>query len=93
MSNDEPKDYLEELFSLREELRWLLNKQLLEELVALAELIDRSYVDAYNRIKDNSENGKNCGYVVKSKDLFLRLQERGISKKIEFIFNTFIKSR
>ena len=93
MSDTEPKDYMEELFDLREELRWLLNKQLLEELVALAELIDRSYVDSYNRIKENSEHGKSCGYAIKAKDLFIRLQEKGISRKITDIYNTYIKSR
>jgi hypothetical protein len=87
------KDYLEELYELREMLRWLLKKELLNELVMLAELIDRSYVDSYNRIQENSEHGKNCGYAVKAKDLFLRLQERPISDKIKYIYETFIQEK
>jgi hypothetical protein len=87
------KDYLEELYELREVLRWLLNKELLNELVEVAELIDKSYVDSYNRIKENSEHGTNCGYAVKAKDLFIRLQERPISNKIKYIYETFIQER
>ena len=86
-------DYLEHLYELREMLRWLLKKELLSELIALAELIDRSYVDSYNRIKENSDHGKNCGYAVKAKDLFLRLQEKPVSEKIKYIYETFIKER
>jgi hypothetical protein len=87
------KDYLEELFELREELRKLLNKEYLSELIALAELIDRSYVESYNRIKENSEHGKDCGYARKSKELFLRLQEKPIAEKIKFIYKTFIEEK
>lgn len=86
-------DYLEHLYDLREALRWLLNKELLNELVAMAELIDKSYVDSYNRIKENSEHGENCGYAMKAKDLFIRLQERPISNKIKYIYETFIQER
>ena len=87
------KDYLEELFELREMLRWLLKKELLTEFVALAELIDRSYVDSYNRIKENSEHGTNCGYAVKAKDLFIRLQEKPIAEKIKHIYKTFVEEK
>ncbi len=87
------QNYLEQLYELREALRWLLNKELLNELVAMAELIDKSYVDSYNRIKENSEHGENCGYAMKAKDLFIRLQERPISQKIEQIYKTFIEER
>lgn len=87
------QDYLEELHELRGMLRWLLKKEFLSELVALAELIDRSYVDSYNRIKDNSDHGTNCGYAVKAKDLFLRLQEKPISEKIKYIYKTFIEEK
>jgi hypothetical protein len=87
------KDYLEELFELREMLRWLLKKDLLKEMVALAEQIDNSYVDSYNRIKGNSEHGTNCGYAVKAKDLFIRLQEKPIAEKIKYIYETFIEEK
>ena len=87
------KDYLEKLFELREMLRWLLRKDFLKEMVAVAELIDKSYVDSYNRIKENSEHGTNCGYAVKAKDLFLRLQEKPIAEKIEYIYKTFIEEK
>jgi len=87
------KDYLEELFEVREILRSLLKKEFLSELVTLAELIDRSYVDSYNRISENSEHGKNCGYAAKAKDLFLRLQEAPISEKIKYIYKTFIEEK
>ena len=84
---------MEELFELREMLRWLLKKELLSELVTLAEQIDKSYVDSYNRIKETSEHGANCGYAAKAKDLFLRLQEAPISEKIKYIYQTFIEEK
>ncbi|RLF67877.1 MAG: hypothetical protein DRN26_01080 [Thermoplasmata archaeon] len=86
-------DYLQELQDLRDLLRWLLRKEFLQELVALAELIDRSYVDSYCRISSNSSHGTNCGYAVKAKELFLKLQEKDISKKIEDIYHTFIEKK
>jgi hypothetical protein len=87
------QDYLEELFELREMLRWLLKKELLSELVTLAEQIDKSYVDSYNRIKENSEYGANCGYAAKAKQLFIRFQEVPISEKIKHIYKTFIEEK
>lgn len=87
------KDYIEELYDLREDLKSLLRKDFLTELVALAELIDRSYVDSYKRLKENSEHGSNCGYAVKAKDLFCKFQEIGISKKIAYIYKTFIEEK
>jgi hypothetical protein len=74
-------------------LRWLLKKELLTELVSLAELIDRSYVESYNRIKENSEHGTNCGYAVKAKDLFIRLQSKPIEEKIKYIYETFVQEK
>ena len=84
-------DYLLELNELRDMLKFLLNKELLQELVSLAEQIDHSYVDSYKRISDNSEHGTNCGYAAKAKDLFVKLQERPISEKIAHIFKTYIE--
>lgn len=84
-------DYLDDLKELRESLRWLLNKKTLEELIALAELIDKSYVDSYCRIKENSEYGKECGYALKAKDLFMKFQEKGISDKIKKIYKEWIE--
>lgn len=87
----ESKDYIEELQELRENLRWLLNKKLLQELVDLAEQIDNGYVDSYCRIKEQSEHGGNCDYAVKAKELFLKLADKQISSKIEHIYKTFIQ--
>jgi len=87
------QDYLDELHELREKLRWLLNRELLEELVQLAEDIDKSYVDSYHRIKENSEHGSNCGYALKAKELFLQLQDKGIREKLEHIYQTFIVNK
>jgi len=91
MVEDKHLDYLEELQELREYLRFLLNKDMLKELIALAELIDRSYVDSYCRIKENSEHGSNCGYAIKARDLFDRLQSQAIEKKIKYIYDIFLK--
>jgi len=89
----ERKDYIEELNELREQLRWLLKKETLVELVDLAEKIDNGFVDNYCRIKEQSEHGSNCGYAVKAKELFLKLAEQGISSKIKYIYETFIQKR
>lgn len=86
-------DYMEELQELREYLKLLLNKEFLQSLIALAELIDRSYVDSYCKIKENSELKGDCGYAIKAKDLFERLQSKPIEKKIEYIYKTFIEQR
>lgn len=87
------KDYLIDLYELRQELKWLLRKDFLEELIALAELIDRSYVDAYQRISDNGEKGTNCGYAVKAKELFMKLSEHNISTKITDIYKNYIEEK
>jgi hypothetical protein len=87
------KNYLDELYELREILRWLLNKELLGELVSLAEEIDNSFVDSYHRIKENSSHGENCGYAAKAKDLFLEFQAKPIGEKIEYIYKSFIEKK
>jgi len=87
------KNYLEELYDLREMLRFVLRKDFLTELVALSELIDKSYVDSYNRIKENSEHGENCGYAAKAKELYLKLQDKPIAEKIKYIYKTFIEEK
>lgn len=87
------KNYLEELFELREILRWLLKKSLLTEMVDLADFIDKSYVDSYNRIKENSDQGSNCGYAAKAKEMYLALQDAPIAEKITYIYKTFIEEK
>lgn len=87
----ERKDYLEELGELRDMLKWLLRKDFLEELVQLSEEIDKSYVGSYNRIKENSRWGKDCGYAAKAKELFMQFNEKSISEKIKHIYEAFIK--
>jgi len=91
--SDENKDYLQELQELRNALKILLKREFLEELVALAEMIDKSYVDSYCGIVENSRFGKNCGYAAKAKDLFMRLSEAPISAKIKHIYETFLAER
>lgn len=85
--NESNKDLLDELFELREMLKWLLNKETLQELVILAEMIDRSYVDSYHGIKERSKYGANCGYAAKAKDLFINFHFNGIKSKIFDIYN------
>ena len=87
------KDYIQELNELRDLLKILLNKEYLQQLVELSELIDKSYVSSYCRIVENSEHGVNCGYAGKAKKLFLQLGEKDISNKIEYIYNTFLKKK
>ena len=87
------KDYLIELEELREFLTWLLRKDLLEQLVALQELLNRSYVHKYKGLAENSEHGTNCGYAVKAKELFLKLQEKPIAEKIKHIYTTYIEEK
>lgn len=89
----EPLDYIEELGQLREWLRFYLRKEFLEELVAVADLIDKSYVDSYIGIKERSEHGKNCGYAVKAKELFMALGEKPLSAKITHIYKTFLEEK
>ena len=89
----EQKDYLDELYELREVLRFLLNAEMLNELVELAELIDKSYVDSYHRLKETSTYGKDCRYVAKAKDLFLKLQDNDIADKITKIYRTYIEEK
>jgi len=85
-------EYLEELYQLRSCLKFLLRKEYLEELVELAQQIDRSYVDSYHSIKEQSEHGKDCGYAIKAKELFYALGEKDVTKKIKDIYETFIKN-
>jgi hypothetical protein len=87
------KDYLEHLYELREMLRVLLRKDFLNELVTLAEFIDKSYVDSYNRILQSSTQGKNCGYAAKAKELYVKLQDAPIAEKIKYIYKTFIEEK
>lgn len=84
-------EYLEELYQLRSHLKFLLRKEYLEELVELAQLIDRSYVDNYHAIKEQSEHGKDCGYAIKAKELYLAFHERDVGAKIKKIYIDFIQ--
>jgi hypothetical protein len=87
------KDYLLELEELREILGWLLRKDFLEELVTLRELLNRSYVNRYKELMEQSEHGSNCGYAAKAKDMFMKFKERDIAAKIKSLYETYIKSR
>ena len=87
------KGYMEELHELRSMLKVVLNKEFLSQLVELAQKIDDSYVSTYCRISESSQHGKNCGYAVKAKDLFVRLQEAPIREKITYIYKTFIEEK
>lgn len=86
------KDYMLELEELRQFLAWYLRKELLQELVELQELLNSSYVNRYQELCENSQHGTDCGYAIKAKELFMKLQERPITKKIKFIYENFLNS-
>ena len=86
-------DYLQELNELRKELKFVLRREYIEELIALQELLNHSYVERYCDIAEQSEYGTNCGYAAKCKDLFIKMKEHDISEKIKSIYETFIKER
>ena len=86
-------NYLDELYELRQMLKFYLRKDFLEELVELADMIDHGFVINYHDIKERSKYGENCGFAAKAKDLFLKLKEKDISEKIEYIYKTFIEER
>ena len=85
------EDYLFELEELRETLGWLLRKDFLEELVALKELLNRSYTSRYKDLCEASEHGTDCGIAQQAKNLFLKFQEKGISEKIAHIYKLYIE--
>jgi hypothetical protein len=85
------KDYLLELEELREFLAWFLRKDLLEELVALQELLNSSYIRRYKDLCEGSIHGTDCGYAMNAKELFLKLQEKPITAKIKYIYENFLK--
>ncbi len=82
--------YMVELLDLRDKLKFYLNKDLLEQLIDLAETIDHSYVNSYSLIKQNSPYGSKCGYAIKARDLFMKLQEKQIREHISKIYKQFI---
>jgi len=68
------------LVELQENLEWLLRKDLLEELVNLLELLQKSYINIYKHRLE--VRGKDCDYVNKSKELFNKLQKGEIITKV-----------
>ena len=87
------KDYMLELEELREFLSWFLRKDLLEELVALQELLNSSFVHRYKEIVDGTIQGVDCGYAHSAKELFMKLHEKPISDKIKYIYENFLKGK
>lgn len=85
------KDYLLELEELRDWLSWFLRKELLQELVALQELLNSSYVSRYKDFCESTKEGNTCGRAAQAKELFLKLKEKPISSKIKFIYENFIQ--
>ena len=71
------------LSELQSNLEWLLRKDLLEELVNLLELLQKSYIHIYEeRLETRSED---CALVLKAKELFEKLQKDNIISKINTI--------
>ena len=86
-----PVNELTELLELQTMLKWLLNKDLLTELVELQELLNGSLLGKYEDLL--SRRGNDCAYTAKSKELFLLLQEKQIANKIEQIYKTYIEKK
>lgn len=72
-----------DLAELQSNLEWLLHKDLLGELVNLLELLQNSLVNAYGDKVE--QRGEDCTYVLKTKDLFDKLQKDEIITKISTI--------
>ncbi len=85
------QDYLLELNELREFLAWFLRKDLLEELVALQEMLNSSFVRKYKELCENSEFKGDCGVAKQAKELFLKMQEKPITNKIKHIYEDYIE--
>ena len=86
-----PSYYIEELEYLRKILEWLLRKDLLQDLVDLKELLDKSYVHKYTELVEKIEQGEDCGFAKKAQDLFYTFQEKNISDKIKQIYESYIR--
>ena len=84
-------DYLTELEDLRVKLTALV--PYIKELAELLDLLNKSYVNRYVDLVENSQWGPDCGYAVKAKNLFLAFQEAGISEKITELYEIYIKER
>jgi len=84
-------NYLTELGELQDMLKWLLKKDLLQELVELQELLNKSFVTKYNNL--TSSRGNDCAWASRAKELFLQLQEKEISTKIKDLYFNYIERK
>ena len=87
--NNQNSAYLNDLLQLQATLKWLLNKELLSQLVELQTLLNNSFLSKYQEY--STRRGGDCAYIAKAKELFLLLQEKEIAKKIEDIYKTYIQ--
>lgn len=82
---------IQDLSELKSNLEWLLHKEMLEELVNLLELLQKSYIHIYEeRLETRSED---CALVLKAKELFDKLQKDNIIGKINSIAKLIEKYR
>lgn len=79
------QDKILELSELQEKLEWLLRKDLLEELVNLLDLLQKSSLGTYKHRL--STRGEDCEYTIKAKELFNKLNKKDIFNKINEVID------
>jgi hypothetical protein len=85
------KPLARELVELRKQLKVLLNKDFLQDLVELAKFLDSSYVVNWDIIKDKAHQGEDCGYAKQALVLFERLKKAQVLERIRNLSDTYCR--
>ena len=67
----------------------IMPKDLIEELEELRLLLNVAQTERYSWFAVNAENGKDCGYAMKAKEIFENFHSDEIQKKIQYIQRVF----
>ncbi len=79
---------------LRENLRQLMNPEVLKEFANFLEATgsdDNSFLSRYKWFCENSENGSDCRYATMAKEFFLRDEAAGAAQAINWLYHNWAK--
>jgi hypothetical protein len=82
------------LATLRENLRKMMNPEILREFANFLEATgsdDNSLLTRYKWFCENGENGANCRYAVLAKEFFLKDHARGAAQAIIWLYENWAK--
>lgn len=94
MTQHSPDETMLNLANLRENLRTLMNPEVLKHLADFLEATgqdDNALLARYKWFCEKGENGANCRFAVVAKDFFLQDEAPGAANAINWLYHNFSK--